>query len=278
MKNILMSTIINFRPDLFRIQASLVHKFKNPDTNIQYYVGSQSGDEIILRYIKNVCRQFNIKFIILPEELPYWDAQAYLLNKLELLDRDMAWFMEEDMIPTGPWENFDWPIPASSYWNGNARFQLMCWKNNRELDLKTINEIPSRRAIIREQLPKHLQYLKNDYNPKTGMQFFGDIWMHYDKGSLILDKWFMDAKDDFLWKLTKDLGGSVPKKRFSRIKRKITPEELKRHEEAKERVVTKKRSKGLGDTIAKVTKAVGIKPCDSCEKRRDVLNKIFPYS
>jgi hypothetical protein len=49
-------------------------------------------------------------------------------------------------------------------------------------------------------------------------------------------------------------------------------------------------SKGLGDTVAKITKAtgiakavetvthaVGIKDC-GCNKRQDQLNKIFPYS
>ena len=49
------------------------------------------------------------------------------------------------------------------------------------------------------------------------------------------------------------------------------------------------KSKGLGDTIEKITKAtgikklvdettkaVGIKDC-GCDKRRDTLNRIFPY-
>ena len=38
-----------------------------------------------------------------------------------------------------------------------------------------------------------------------------------------------------------------------------------------------KKSKGLGDTIAKITKAVGIKPCKPCEERRKKLNTLFPY-
>ena len=45
------------------------------------------------------------------------------------------------------------------------------------------------------------------------------------------------------------------------------------------------RSKGLGDTIAKITKATGIKalvkkiPGDcGCNKRQDKLNKMFPYN
>ena len=36
-------------------------------------------------------------------------------------------------------------------------------------------------------------------------------------------------------------------------------------------------SRGFGDTVAKVTKAVGIKPCKPCEKRRKLLNKVLPY-
>lgn len=50
----------------------------------------------------------------------------------------------------------------------------------------------------------------------------------------------------------------------------------------------KLRSRGLGDTIEKVTKATGIKkvvdtvskatgkPC-GCKERRDTLNRMFPY-
>lgn len=32
---------------------------------------------------------------------------------------------------------------------------------------------------------------------------------------------------------------------------------------------------GLGDIIAKITKSVGIKPCDKCEKRRKWLNEMM---
>ena len=38
-----------------------------------------------------------------------------------------------------------------------------------------------------------------------------------------------------------------------------------------------KKSEGLGDTIEKITKAVGIKPCVPCAKRKKALNKKFPY-
>ena len=48
------------------------------------------------------------------------------------------------------------------------------------------------------------------------------------------------------------------------------------------------RSKGLGDTIEKITKATGIKKVVQqvskatgkdcgCNKRRDTLNRVFPY-
>lgn len=36
------------------------------------------------------------------------------------------------------------------------------------------------------------------------------------------------------------------------------------------------RWKGLGDVVASVTKAVGIKPCGSCRERQQKLNAIFP--
>ena len=35
-------------------------------------------------------------------------------------------------------------------------------------------------------------------------------------------------------------------------------------------------SRGLGDFVAKATKAVGVKPCGKCQKRREKLNKLFP--
>ena len=37
------------------------------------------------------------------------------------------------------------------------------------------------------------------------------------------------------------------------------------------------RSRGLGDTVAKVTKLFGIAPCGGCRKRRQMLNRVFPY-
>jgi len=37
-------------------------------------------------------------------------------------------------------------------------------------------------------------------------------------------------------------------------------------------------SAGLGDTIAKITNAIGIKTCGGCEGRRQLLNQLFPYT
>ena len=42
-------------------------------------------------------------------------------------------------------------------------------------------------------------------------------------------------------------------------------------------VVGFQKSRGLGDTIAKITTAIGIKPCGKCKKRQAQLNKRFPY-
>lgn len=36
-------------------------------------------------------------------------------------------------------------------------------------------------------------------------------------------------------------------------------------------------SQGLGDTIAKITTALGIEPCGGCKDRQETLNRLFPY-
>lgn len=36
-------------------------------------------------------------------------------------------------------------------------------------------------------------------------------------------------------------------------------------------------AKGLGDVIANITTAIGIEPCEGCNKRKDALNKLFPF-
>jgi hypothetical protein len=37
-------------------------------------------------------------------------------------------------------------------------------------------------------------------------------------------------------------------------------------------------AKGLGDVIANITTAVGIKPCAKCNERKETLNRLFPFS
>lgn len=39
----------------------------------------------------------------------------------------------------------------------------------------------------------------------------------------------------------------------------------------------KKQKRGLGDSIAEITRRVGIQPCDACKKRQKKLNDWFPY-
>ena len=36
--------------------------------------------------------------------------------------------------------------------------------------------------------------------------------------------------------------------------------------------------RGLGDVVARVTKAVGIKPCGPCQKRREALYRLVPFN
>jgi hypothetical protein len=38
-----------------------------------------------------------------------------------------------------------------------------------------------------------------------------------------------------------------------------------------------RKSRGLGDTIAKITSALGVKPCGGCKKRQEALNRLVPY-
>lgn len=38
-----------------------------------------------------------------------------------------------------------------------------------------------------------------------------------------------------------------------------------------------RRSRGLGDTIAKGLKLIGVPPCSGCDRRRRLLNRFVPY-
>jgi hypothetical protein len=39
----------------------------------------------------------------------------------------------------------------------------------------------------------------------------------------------------------------------------------------------KPKSKGLGDTIKKVTDKLGIPQCPACQRRQKKFNRLFPY-
>ncbi len=42
--------------------------------------------------------------------------------------------------------------------------------------------------------------------------------------------------------------------------------------------IEKLESNGLGDTVAKITKALGIPACGGCKHRQAKLNGLFPYN
>ena len=50
-----------------------------------------------------------------------------------------------------------------------------------------------------------------------------------------------------------------------------------RNEETENPELKGKKSRGLGDSIKKVTSALGIKQCGACKKRQKKLNRLFPY-
>lgn len=50
---------------------------------------------------------------------------------------------------------------------------------------------------------------------------------------------------------------------------RLTPEER--------RAILRKPSKGLGDSVEKVTASLGIKACEACIRRKAKLNKLVPY-
>ena len=39
----------------------------------------------------------------------------------------------------------------------------------------------------------------------------------------------------------------------------------------------KRKPKGLGDTIASITSAIGIEPCEGCEERKEKLNNLISF-
>jgi len=41
--------------------------------------------------------------------------------------------------------------------------------------------------------------------------------------------------------------------------------------------IERTKSQGLGDTVKKITNAMGIKQCPPCKRRQEALNRLFPY-
>lgn len=56
-----------------------------------------------------------------------------------------------------------------------------------------------------------------------------------------------------------------------------TPDQCRACEEFAPVSVGGRRLRGLGDLVAAATKAVGIKPCGGCQKRREALNRMVPF-
>lgn len=59
--------------------------------------------------------------------------------------------------------------------------------------------------------------------------------------------------------------------------RKVSSEKLLQELNEPEQILEPLPSKGLGDSIAKVTSFLGIEPCEPCKQRKDTLNRLFPY-
>jgi hypothetical protein len=38
-----------------------------------------------------------------------------------------------------------------------------------------------------------------------------------------------------------------------------------------------RKSRGVGDTVAKITSTLGVEPCGGCKERQAKLNQMFPY-
>lgn len=97
-----------------------------------------------------------------------------------------------------------------------------------------------------------------------------DIVAHYVKkhagnvkNSLILLDHVVDVKQIYKTELAEGAAFGVV---FSKhINNKAQPE------------YQKNKSVGFGDTIAKITKRLGIKQCGGCKKRQKILNKALPY-
>jgi len=77
-----------------------------------------------------------------------------------------------------------------------------------------------------------------------------------------------------MWYLKKN-GESTP-----RIQKLLDEAKAKARAAAEARAAeaeTRKLSRGLGDTVKKITDKLGIKQCGKCKRRQELFNKAIPY-
>lgn len=60
----------------------------------------------------------------------------------------------------------------------------------------------------------------------------------------------------------------------------LTPSEIAAHQQQERAQIAAQqgRMRGVGDLVARGTRAVGIKPCAPCKQRQAKLNRWFPFS
>ena len=50
------------------------------------------------------------------------------------------------------------------------------------------------------------------------------------------------------------------------------------HKPLQFRVPFLRQETGLGDAVARVTQGIGVKPCESCKKRQELLNRAVQFN
>ena len=66
----------------------------------------------------------------------------------------------------------------------------------------------------------------------------------------------------------REYGGRIPQRGRHNILGNTSGSNMTKKEEP---------SKGVGDTVKKVTEKLGIPQCNACKKRQKKLNRLFPY-
>lgn len=63
---------------------------------------------------------------------------------------------------------------------------------------------------------------------------------------------------------------------FGKVRHMMDPDKRAEMEQLVEDAPPAK-MRGLGDAVARVTKAVGFTPCAPCQRRQEILNRRFPF-